>query len=142
MGEKNIESVTRWIEKITAPVVRKFNVSELKTIKNNSDKINIIWVVKYHKPNCSVCEFISSHYQKIAESYSDNTTIIFGEINCEENKEYCDQDGINQFPTIMIYYRGVILKNHEFSNENSLNSWITLSFSNLKAPIQSLYFFF
>lgn len=97
--------------------------SSLIDINNDNFNINIkskdvkLWLLLFYDPNClnSNCNEINNNLNDIFHdlnnnynSIKDNSKILVGYININENKELCNKYNINKFPSVVYYLnRGI-----------------------------------
>ncbi|KAL0089353.1 hypothetical protein J3Q64DRAFT_1728215 [Phycomyces blakesleeanus] len=72
----------------------------LKTIKANSEEKP--WFVKYYAPWCGHCQKLEPIWDKVAVGLKDSN-IGVGEVNCEDNKELCSENGVSGLPSLKFY---------------------------------------
>ena len=68
---------------------------------------NDLVMVEFYAPWCGHCKRLAPEYIKAATMLKEKYDIPIGQINCEENKEFCASQGIRGYPTLKVF------KNHE-----------------------------
>ncbi|KAI9025943.1 hypothetical protein CLU79DRAFT_743840 [Phycomyces nitens] len=84
----------------------------LKTIKANSEENP--WFIKYYAPWCGHCQKLEPIWNQLAGDLKG--TIGVGEINCEDNKELCSENGVSGLPSLKFYGHGTVF---EYSGERT-----------------------
>ena len=60
-------------------------------------------LIKFYTEWCGHCKRIEPIYQQLAEKMRDNDDVIIGEIDCDENKDFCISKGVRGYPTILLF---------------------------------------
>ncbi|GAB6029749.1 hypothetical protein CHUAL_005464 [Chamberlinius hualienensis] len=64
-----------------------------------------VWFINYYSPRCSHCHHLAPVWRKVAQELLG--VVRFGAINCGEEWILCRQQGIQSFPTLKFYPKGV-----------------------------------
>jgi hypothetical protein len=121
-------------------------VSTLIDINNDNFDINIkskdvkLWLMLFYDPECLNCKELDNNINEIFydlnnnyNSIKENSKILIGNINKNDNKELCNKFNINKFPSIVyfinkgLYYNN--LNENDYTKEN-----ISLLIELLKYP--------
>jgi thiol-disulfide isomerase/thioredoxin len=78
----------------------KSSISDTNKLSNGNKNILILYYVSY----CSYCKRFFPTWKKIKNKLKNK--VIFIEINGEKNKDICERDDVNLFPTIRLIKKG------------------------------------
>jgi len=82
--------------------------------------------VKFFAPWCGHCKRMAPTWEKLAENFADNEGVTIGHVDCtvddNKNKELCNGEGVNGFPTLNIYKDGE--KVAEYSGKRDLDALV------------------
>ncbi len=82
----------------------KMNAESYKTYINREDKPVL---VEFSAPWCVYCRRLEPALELVAQEYAD--TLLFGQVNIDEEPELAAQEQIEIIPTLLIYQRGQVL---------------------------------
>jgi len=98
----------------------------LKMDKDNFDqeiKEGTVFV-KFFAPWCGHCKRMAPTWEQLAASYEDNAAVKIGHVDCtaddNQNRAICDSQGVNGFPTLIVYKDGK--KIEEYSGKRDLSA--------------------
>ncbi|KAF1782292.1 Thioredoxin, conserved site [Phytophthora cactorum] len=63
-----------------------------------------VWLVDYYAPWCPHCRQFAPAWEKAAAFYADNADINIAAVDCTQNSEVCNKEGIMGYPTIKLYH--------------------------------------
>eukprot|EP00770_Monocercomonoides_exilis_P007211 MONOS_7174.1-p1 / transcript=MONOS_7174.1 / gene=MONOS_7174 / organism=Monocercomonoides_exilis_PA203 / gene_product=Protein disulfide-isomerase / transcript_product=Protein disulfide-isomerase / location=Mono_scaffold00239:46750-47462(-) / protein_length=201 / sequence_SO=supercontig / SO=protein_coding / is_pseudo=false len=64
----------------TPGIVHPLNIETFDLMKQSSD----VWIVKFFRPTCGYCTAFAPDYITLAQTYSANDNLAFGEVNCAD----------------------------------------------------------
>nr|CDS31461.1 protein disulfide isomerase A3 [Hymenolepis microstoma] len=75
--------------------------------KSNREDIfkHPISMVKYYAPWCGHCKALAPDYEAAATELK--SVLPLFEVNCDEDRELCDEAGVRGFPTLKVYANGI-----------------------------------
>jgi len=93
---------------------------------NNFDDVisgdGVTAFVKFFAPWCGHCKRLAPTWTQLADKYKDNDKVIIAKVDCtsdgNKNKDLCNDQGVNGFPTLNIYRGGK--KVEEFNGKRGL----------------------
>jgi len=91
---------------------KKFNyTSEVVTLNSSNFKDTVEnapqVIVKYFSPSCPHCIDLAPIYKDAAKDVREkNVRVIVAELDCNENQEICQKEGITRYPTLKFYKEG------------------------------------
>jgi len=78
--------------------------------------------VKFFAPWCGHCKRLAPTWEELAKKYEDNSGVVVAHVDCTAddniNRPLCDSQGVNGFPTLIIYKEGV--KAEEYNGRRDL----------------------
>ena len=60
-------------------------------------------IVKFFAPWCGHCKRMKPDYEKLAEAFADDSTVLIGEVDCTVENALCQRFGVEGFPTIKTF---------------------------------------
>lgn len=80
--------------------------------KDNREDIfnHPISMVKYYAPWCGHCKALAPDYESAATELKGVVPLF--EVNCDEDRELCDEAGIRGFPTLKVYANGIYVDDY------------------------------
>ncbi|POM75557.1 Protein disulfide-isomerase domain [Phytophthora palmivora] len=63
-----------------------------------------VWLVDYYAPWCPHCRQFAPAWEKAAAFYADNAKINIAAVDCTQNSDVCNKEGILGYPTIKLYH--------------------------------------
>eukprot|EP00644_Phytophthora_capsici_P016332 jgi/Phyca11/508361/fgenesh2_kg.PHYCAscaffold_34_\ len=63
-----------------------------------------VWLVDYYAPWCPHCRQFAPAWEKAAAFYADKANINIAAVDCTQNSEVCNNEGIMGYPTIKLYH--------------------------------------
>jgi len=107
-----------------------------KLDKDNFAKLTKTGVafVKFFAPWCGHCKRLAPTWEELAKHYQDNAGVTIGHVDCtaddNANRELCNEQGVNGFPTLNIYKDGE--KVDEYSGKRELEALVAFVESHSK----------
>jgi len=87
---------------------------------------NQIWLVKFFSNSCSHCHKMSKDFESAAENL--NSVAKFGAVDCAAQRGTCNPEGINGFPTLILFVNG---KRITYEGDRSAASMVRFVTSNI-----------
>ena len=75
--------------------------------------------VKFYSPTCGHCRAMAPDFAEAATAFSD---VVFGGVDCSENKRICNKHKVDGYPTILLFKAGSS-KGIEFKGERSFDGF-------------------
>jgi len=97
----------------------------VKLDKNNFEEKTKTGVafVKFYAPWCGHCKRLAPTWEQLAQKFEAEDRVMIGHVDCTAgdniNRELCNSNGVNGFPTLNIYKDGV--KVEEYSGKRDLS---------------------
>lgn len=63
-------------------------------------------LVLYHLPRCGFCRQMMPAWQELEKAHKADPEVKVSKVNCEEHPEEAETNGINAFPTIILFHGG------------------------------------
>ena len=63
-------------------------------------------VILFHWKDCGHCKKMMPEWDKLEQSQAANPNVDVRKVNCGENPELAEENGISGFPTIMLFTEG------------------------------------
>jgi thiol-disulfide isomerase/thioredoxin len=63
-------------------------------------------VILYHLPGCGYCKDMMPEWDKLEKEHRNHPSVNVKKINCSEHPEEAETNGINAYPTIMLFKGG------------------------------------
>jgi len=130
-GSRSIEEFKAFIEKRTATEKKdtdeqEAKVEEISVLQLTGDSFNHgiekgVTIVKFFAPWCGHCKRMAPTWDELAAKFAGNPLAKVAKVDCtlEENKDLCNEQGVDGFPTIFIYKAGN--KIEEYNGSRALN---------------------
>ncbi|KAG2768121.1 hypothetical protein JG687_00006710 [Phytophthora cactorum] len=89
-----------------------------------------VWLVDYYAPWCPHCRQFAPAWEKAAAFYADNADINIAAVDCTQNSEVCNKEGIMGYPTIKLYHvppestEPVKMPPKNRKNTNTVIAWV------------------
>ncbi|OWZ17934.1 Thioredoxin [Phytophthora megakarya] len=89
-----------------------------------------VWLVDYYAPWCPHCRQFAPAWEKAAAFYADQATINIAAVDCTQNSEVCNREGIMGYPTIKLYHvppeskEAVKMPPKSRKNTNTVIAWV------------------
>ncbi|KAI8150188.1 thioredoxin-like protein [Fennellomyces sp. T-0311] len=80
------------------------------------------WFIKYYAPWCGHCQNLAPAWEQMAKDLRRQVNV--GEVNCENHRDVCVNNGVHGFPTLKLYTAGA---EHEYHNDRSLVSLVSFA---------------
>jgi protein disulfide-isomerase A1 len=91
--------------------------------------------VEYYAPWCAICKNFAPQYIQLVKILKRIVSgIELAKLDCEEHKEFCQNQGVTGYPTLMYYDNGVIRKFDERPSLDNVLTWI----DRLVHPIETI----
>uniref|UniRef100_A0A183IPG3 Protein disulfide-isomerase n=1 Tax=Soboliphyme baturini TaxID=241478 RepID=A0A183IPG3_9BILA len=90
------------------------------TDKNFDEKAkeHDLLLVKYYAPWCGHCKQIAPKFEKAAaELKNADPPVALAEVDCDAHKDFCQKVGVNGYPTLKIYRKGVFSGDYDGGRE-------------------------
>lgn len=65
---------------------------------------NAVWLVDYYAPWCPHCRQFAPAWEKAASFYAETANVHIAAVDCTQNSEVCNREGIMGYPTIKLYH--------------------------------------
>ncbi|KAJ1962590.1 hypothetical protein GGI12_002564 [Dipsacomyces acuminosporus] len=68
-----------------------------------------LWLIKHYSPTCPHCRHMAPAWTKLTDELAKQlagSQIFFGEVNCPANRELCDINKVEGYPTITLFSNG------------------------------------
>lgn len=59
------------------------------------------WIVDFYAPWCGHCQVFKPEFERVAESLEGQARA--GKVDCDQNRQLCQQAGVNAYPTLRFY---------------------------------------
>ncbi|ETI38328.1 protein disulfide-isomerase domain [Phytophthora nicotianae P10297] len=89
-----------------------------------------VWLVDYYAPWCPHCRQFAPAWEKAAAFYADNPNINIAAVDCTQNSDLCNKEGIMGYPTIKLYHvppestEPVKMPHKNRKNTNTVIAWV------------------
>ncbi|KAI9500310.1 thioredoxin-like protein [Coemansia spiralis] len=104
-GDKSKQDVLDFIDHI---------VSEAQMEAAATDgKANGVWLVKHYSPLCPHCRDMAPEWTKMTDELAGSMAkqgILFGQVNCLENRKLCEDNFVDGYPTINLFVNGKFIE--------------------------------
>lgn len=129
-GSRAVEDFKAFIEEKTASENKvsdeqEAKVEEIGVLQLTGDSFNHgiekgVTIVKFYAPWCGHCKRMAPTWDELAAKFAGNSVAKVAKVDCqlEENKDLCNDQGVDGFPTIFLYKNGD--KIEEYSGSRSL----------------------
>lgn len=92
-------------------------------------------VVEYYAPWCGICKNFAPQYVQLVKVLKREVIgIELAKVDCEEHKQFCRDQGIDNYPTLIYYDNGVERKFEERATFDNFIAWI----NKLVNPIETI----
>lgn len=130
-GSRAVEDFKNFIGEKTANEKNESNeveatVEEIAVVQLTGDNFmhaieKGVTIVKFFAPWCGHCKRMASTWDDLAGKFVGNSMAKVGKVDCtlEVNKELCNDEGVDGFPTIFLYKNGK--KVEEYNGNRSLD---------------------
>lgn len=120
-GVRSVEDLQSYIEdKLASPEEPLPLEVEEKTVEEIPPVIHLVGdtfdegikkgftFVKYFAPWCGHCKGLAPTWHDLGEKFSDREDVTIADVDCtrEENKQLCDEQEVDGFPTLILYKNG------------------------------------
>lgn len=118
-GEKGAEAAVdgKVPEGKASPVLKLDNTNFEESVKEG------IVFVKFFAPWCGHCKVLAPTWEELALAYEGTDGVTIGHVDCtageQANRALCDGQGVNGFPTLLIFKDGV--KVEEYNGKRELS---------------------
>lgn len=85
----------------------------------NAQKSGQPWFIKYYAPWCPHCQQMAPTWERMATDLARQINV--GEINCDDHRDVCVENGVTSFPTLVLYAHG---NAYEYHDDRSLVSLV------------------
>ena len=85
-------------------------------------------IIMFHAPWCGHCKNAMPHFDKFKEEYKG--PLVIRKVDCDANKDLAEKYGINGFPTIRCYPKGVIDLNNYITYDGARTTDGFMKFAN------------
>ncbi|KAG7392621.1 Sulfhydryl oxidase 1 [Phytophthora pseudosyringae] len=89
-----------------------------------------VWLVDYYAPWCPHCRQFAPAWEKAAAFYADKANVNIAAVDCTQNSEVCNREGIMGYPTIKLYHvppestEPVKMAPKNRKNTNTVIAWV------------------
>ncbi|KAJ2517371.1 hypothetical protein GGI11_003171 [Coemansia sp. RSA 2049] len=118
-GDKSEQEALDFIDKAVADskdkktAVQKSKYSENSVVLDASNFTQNaqtgVWLVKHYSPYCPHCNRMKPEWTKMTDDLAPELAasgILFGEVNCLENRKLCEENHVDGYPTINLFVNG------------------------------------
>lgn len=83
-----------------------------------------VTIVKFYAPWCGHCKRLAPTWDELAEKFVGNPNVKIGKVDCTlgDNKELCNEEEVDGFPTVFIYRNGERIE--EYNGSRSIEDLI------------------
>ncbi|KAG2527703.1 hypothetical protein JM16_001534 [Phytophthora kernoviae] len=91
---------------------------------------NAVWLVDYYAPWCPHCRQFAPAWEKAASFYADSANTHVAAVDCTQNSEVCNNEGILGYPTIKLYHvppegkESIKMPPKSRKNTNTVIAWV------------------
>ncbi|KAE9024892.1 hypothetical protein PF010_g3557 [Phytophthora fragariae] len=89
-----------------------------------------VWLVDYYAPWCPHCRQFAPAWEKAAAFYADKANINIAAVDCTQNSQVCNSEGIMGYPTIKLYHvppegtEPIKMPPQSRKNTNTVIAWV------------------
>ncbi|KAL1932360.1 hypothetical protein VTP01DRAFT_9416 [Rhizomucor pusillus] len=85
----------------------------------NAQKSGQPLFIKYYAPWCPHCQHMAPAWERMASDLARQINV--GEVNCDDHRDVCIENGVTSFPTLVLYAHG---NAYEYHDDRSLVSLV------------------
>jgi len=103
-GEKTANEVAQWVaDSLDSPVVDIYTPRQFGQLVDRSKEL---WIVDFYSPRCGPCQAIKGDVRRMASKMRGLAKVaMFSCVESEQHQQFCNDKGVNGFPTIMAFGR-------------------------------------
>ena len=76
-------------------------------------------LVKFFAPWCGHCKRLAPTYEELAQKMTENEEVIIAEVDCTQNQELCQANGVRGYPTVLLF-KGNVEEGKKFTGPRTL----------------------
>lgn len=118
----NFNNPTIWIVLVLAAIIAYYAMNRLQEGFSDGEKKVL---VLYYAPWCGHCKSLMPEWEKIEDAHKDDTKVDVKKVNCDEEPEKAKKEGVQGFPTIILYKGGEKKKFEDERTASALESFIS-----------------
>ncbi|CEF68202.1 Dnajc10 protein [Strongyloides ratti] len=103
VGYHDLHQVIEFIQDSINPIVVELTVDNFEETINNRNEGTMAFV-DFFAPWCGPCQQLAPEFRKLARSMvATYDNIIFGAVNCDDQKYLCQKFGISSYPSLKLF---------------------------------------
>ncbi|GFR29666.1 dnaJ homolog subfamily C member 10 [Trichonephila clavata] len=117
-GSHAQDQIEEFVEDILFPTFTSLSPTTFESLVKGKSK-NEIWVIDFFVPWCGPCQRLAPQWRKLGKMLARVPSVRIGQVDCQAHSGLCHDLGIDSYPTIRLYPRGVT----GISRFSSYNDW-------------------
>ncbi|KAJ2827448.1 hypothetical protein IWW50_001887, partial [Coemansia erecta] len=106
-GDETVENLTKFV-RANSPGYLQTSVV-LNASNYTAHAHEGVWLVKHYSPFCPHCRHMAPAWQKLTDELAGPMAadgVMFGEVNCVENRKLCEDNLVDGYPTVNLFVDG------------------------------------
>ncbi|KAJ8674390.1 hypothetical protein QAD02_005652 [Eretmocerus hayati] len=100
-SQKTARNVIEFINDAINPTVLHLTSGNFRKLEKKRSKH--LWVVDYFAPWCGPCQQLAPEWSAVAKALKPLSNVKIASVNCETERQICQEQNIRSYPTIRLY---------------------------------------